>query len=76
MGSPEAARRALDPLRAGSQRGAGCQRHSPATIGEILDYGLFGWAMSRYSGSYVALKCVTDTLDLTASVELPDAHRA
>lgn len=48
----------------------------PATIGEILDYGLFGWAMSRYSGSYVALKCVTDTLDLTASVELPDAHRS
>jgi indolepyruvate ferredoxin oxidoreductase len=48
----------------------------PATIGEILDYGLFGWAMSRYSGSYVALKCITDTLDLTASVELPDAHRA
>jgi indolepyruvate ferredoxin oxidoreductase len=47
----------------------------PATIGEILEFGLFGWAMSRYSGCYVALKCVTDTLDLTASVELPDIHR-
>jgi len=47
----------------------------PATIGEILEYGLFGWAMSRYSGCYVALKCITDTLDLTASVELPDIHR-
>jgi indolepyruvate ferredoxin oxidoreductase len=44
----------------------------PATIGEILEFGLFGWAMSRYSGCYVALKCITDTLDLTASVELPD----
>ena len=42
----------------------------PATIGEILEFGLFGWAMSRYSGCYVALKCITDTLDLTASVEL------
>jgi indolepyruvate ferredoxin oxidoreductase len=44
----------------------------PATIGEILEFGLFGWAMSRYSGSYVALKCITDTLDLSGSVELAD----
>src|SRR5580693_10448026 len=44
----------------------------PATIGEILEFGLFGWAMSRYSGCYVALKCITDTLDLSASVDLPD----
>src|SRR5882724_11785239 len=42
----------------------------PATIGEIIEFGLFGWAMSRYSGSYVALKCITDTLDLSGSVEL------
>jgi indolepyruvate ferredoxin oxidoreductase len=47
----------------------------PATIGEILEFGVFGWAMSRYSGCYVALKCVTDTLDLTATIELPDSHR-
>ncbi len=47
----------------------------PATIGEILEFGLFGWAMSRFSGCYTALKCITDTLDLTASVELPDIHR-
>ncbi len=47
----------------------------PATIGEIIEYGLFGWAMSRYSGCYVGLKCITDTLDLTACVELPDPHR-
>ncbi|HEY5759969.1 MAG TPA: indolepyruvate ferredoxin oxidoreductase family protein, partial [Steroidobacter sp.] len=47
----------------------------PATIGEILEFGLFGWAMSRFSGCYVALKCVTDTLDLSGSAELPDAHR-
>jgi len=46
----------------------------PATIGEILEFGLFGWALSRYSGSYVGLKCITDTLDLSASVELPDVN--
>src|SRR6201996_7593388 len=47
----------------------------PATIGEIIEFGLCGWAMSRYSGCYVSLKCITDTLDLSASVELPDPDR-
>ena len=47
----------------------------PATIGEIIEFGLFGWAMSRYSGCYVGLKCITDTLDLSGCVELPDACR-
>ncbi|AXQ30687.1 indolepyruvate ferredoxin oxidoreductase family protein [Solimonas sp. K1W22B-7] len=47
----------------------------PATIGEVMEYGLFGLAMSRYSGCYVGLKCITDTLDLSASAELPDPHR-
>ena len=47
----------------------------PATIGEIIEFGLTGWAMSRFSGAYVALKCVTDTLDLSGSVELLDYSR-
>jgi indolepyruvate ferredoxin oxidoreductase len=46
----------------------------PATLGEIIEFGLFGWAMSRYSGSYVALKCVTDTLDLSGCVDLVDSN--
>ncbi len=48
----------------------------PSTTAEILEYGLYGWALSRYSGLYVGLKCITDTLDLSASVDLPDIHRA
>ena len=47
----------------------------PATIDEIIEYGLYGWAMSRFSGAYAGLKCVTDTLDLSASIELPDIYR-
>jgi indolepyruvate ferredoxin oxidoreductase len=47
----------------------------PATIAEIIEFGLFGFALSRYSGCYVALKCITDTLDLSGAVELPDPHR-
>jgi indolepyruvate ferredoxin oxidoreductase len=47
----------------------------PSTIAEIIEFGLFGWAMSRYSGCYVGLKTVTDTLDLSGEVDLPDPHR-
>jgi len=47
----------------------------PANIREIIEFGIFGWAMSRYSGLYVGLKCITDTLDLSGSVELPDPYR-
>lgn len=44
----------------------------PASPTEILSLGLAGIAMSRYSGLYVGLKCVTDTLDLSGTVTLPD----
>ncbi|MDB5405777.1 MAG: indolepyruvate ferredoxin oxidoreductase [Rhodospirillales bacterium] len=41
---------------------------NPAGVQEIIDYGLLGWAMSRYSGCWVALKTVTETVDSSASV--------
>lgn len=47
----------------------------PADIREIIEFGLFGWAMSRFSGCYVGLKTVTDTLDLSACIDLPDLFR-
>jgi indolepyruvate ferredoxin oxidoreductase len=43
----------------------------PATTDELLRFGQLGWALSRHSGLYVAVKAVTDTLDLTTSVVLP-----
>jgi len=46
----------------------------PATTDEIVAWGQLGWAMSRASGLYVAIKAVTDTLDLTTTVDLP-GHR-
>jgi len=42
---------------------------NPADLAEILDYGLHGWEMSRLSGLWVALKCVKDTIESTASIE-------
>ena len=44
---------------------------APSTTDEILSFGQIGWEMSRFSGLYVGLKTVTDTLDLTSSVILP-----
>jgi indolepyruvate ferredoxin oxidoreductase len=42
---------------------------SPAGVQEILDYGLFGWAMSRFSGLWVGLKTMKDTVEATSVVD-------
>ena len=42
---------------------------SPAGVQEILDFGVLGWAMSRYSGCWVGLKCVKDTVEATSVVD-------
>ncbi len=47
---------------------------SPAGVQEILDFGVLGWALSRYSGCWVGIKCVKDTVEATASVDV-DIHR-
>src|ERR1700754_1182165 len=41
---------------------------NPAGIQEIIDYGLYGWAMSRFTGAWVALKCMHDTVETTAVI--------
>src|SRR5258707_12429699 len=42
---------------------------NPAGVQEILDYGLYGWAMSRYCGSWVALKSMHETVESTAVID-------
>ena len=42
----------------------------PANVQEYLDYGLHGWAMSRYSGCWVAMKALADTVETSASVNI------
>jgi indolepyruvate ferredoxin oxidoreductase len=42
---------------------------NPAGVQEILDYGLYGWAMSRFCGSWVALKCMHETIESTAVID-------
>ena len=41
----------------------------PSNVQEILDLGLHGWAMSRYSGCFVGFKCIADTVESSASAD-------
>jgi indolepyruvate ferredoxin oxidoreductase len=43
---------------------------NPASVQEYIDYGLHGFAMSRYSGCWIAFKCVTDVVESGASVDV------
>jgi indolepyruvate ferredoxin oxidoreductase len=42
----------------------------PGTVQEVLELGLAGWALSRFSGSWVGLKVVTNVADAFSTVEL------
>ncbi|SPJ28702.1 indolepyruvate ferredoxin oxidoreductase family protein [Falsiruegeria mediterranea] len=42
---------------------------SPAGVQEILDYGLYGMALSRFSGLWVGLKTMKDTIEVTSVVD-------
>ena len=42
---------------------------NPAGVQEVLDYGLYGWAMSRFTGSWVALKTMHETIESTAAID-------
>ena len=43
---------------------------NPAGVQELLDYGIYGWALSRYAGVWVGLKCMKDTIDASATVDV------
>ena len=42
----------------------------PSSVQEFHDYGLHGWAMSRHAGLWVSMKCVTDVVESSASIEI------
>jgi indolepyruvate ferredoxin oxidoreductase len=48
----------------------------PASVQELLEYGLYGWAMSRCTGLWVGLKCTNETVEGTATVEIDPARYA
>lgn len=42
---------------------------SPAGVQEILDYGLYGFALSRFAGVWAGLKTMKDTVEVTSVVD-------
>ncbi|WP_170786653.1 indolepyruvate ferredoxin oxidoreductase family protein [Ruegeria lacuscaerulensis] len=42
---------------------------SPAGVQEILDYGIYGYALSRFAGVWVGLKTMKDTIEVTSVVD-------
>src|SRR5689334_22920483 len=49
---------------------------SPADVQEVLDYGLLGYALSRFSGLWVGLIAVADTMDSGVTIDVSlDRHR-
>ena len=41
---------------------------SPAGVQEVIDYGLFGFALSRFAGVWAGLKCIKDTVEVTSVI--------
>jgi indolepyruvate ferredoxin oxidoreductase len=43
---------------------------NPAGVQDILEMGLLGWAMSRYTGRWVGFKTIAETVESSASVDV------
>jgi indolepyruvate ferredoxin oxidoreductase len=48
---------------------------SPANVAEMLSFGLYGWALSRYSGAWVGFTALSEVVESAGTVDL-DAIRS
>jgi indolepyruvate ferredoxin oxidoreductase len=44
---------------------------NPANVAEFLQFGLYGLALSRFSGMWVGFKAIAETVESAMSIELP-----
>ena len=47
---------------------------SPASVAELLEFGLYGWALSRFSGAWVGMKAISEVVESAATVDLDALH--
>ncbi|MBW6494644.1 MAG: pyruvate ferredoxin oxidoreductase, partial [Burkholderiaceae bacterium] len=45
---------------------------NPANVAEMLSFGRYGWALSRFSGAWVALKAISETVESGSTVDLDE----
>jgi indolepyruvate ferredoxin oxidoreductase len=43
---------------------------SPASVSEYLEFGLYGWALSRYSGNWVGFTALSEVVESGSTVDL------
>ena len=43
---------------------------NPAGVQDVLDFGLIGWAMSRYSGCWVGMKVTAENMDAAIAADM------
>ncbi len=43
---------------------------SPASVAEYLEFGLYGWALSRYSGNWVGFTALSEVVESSSTVDL------
>lgn len=43
---------------------------NPANVSEMLEFGLYGWALSRFSGAWVGFKAISETVESAMTVDL------
>jgi indolepyruvate ferredoxin oxidoreductase len=47
---------------------------NPSNVADMLEFGLYGWALSRFSGAWVGFKAISETVESGSTVDL-DALR-
>jgi indolepyruvate ferredoxin oxidoreductase len=47
---------------------------SPADIGEVIEFGLKGFDLSRFAGLWAGMKAVADTMDASATIRIEKAR--
>ena len=47
---------------------------APASVAEYLEFGLYGWALSRFSGNWVGFTALSEVVESGSTVDLDETH--